>query len=210
MASPIADGTPTGAAPRPAPSSPNRRYAVVGATALVAVAVGSLIALTGGDDDGAAEQPSDSTVVVETVTTATTNAATTITAAATTAAETTTSVASVTTRLAITTVAPVVVQTQPTTAPVTLGAVLAGPTEATTGQELRWDVAEAPGATGGRWILTGPVTIGEGQDGWSPGNYFRGTWNVPCTCTLTLQVFDASGNAAFSNTITFVVSEPAT
>ncbi|MGD9792136.1 MAG: serine/threonine-protein kinase [Acidimicrobiia bacterium] len=103
------------------------------------------------------------------------------------------------------TVAPTVPPTVPaTTAAPTLSVKLVGPTEVQRGVDTAWTV-EAPLAVSGTWSLTGPVQINPGQDGWLPGNYFRGTWNVASTNTLSLTVVDAAGNSATAS-ITFTVT----
>lgn len=81
---------------------------------------------------------------------------------------------------------------------------LTGPTEVKVGEQTRWDVTAPATAVSGTWSLTGPVTIGEGRDQWTPGSWFEGTWNVETTATLTITVRDAQGNTA-SDSVTFTV-----
>ncbi len=226
-APPGAAGTPTvplpltaaihpSSAPGAAPRRPPRRAALGAAVALVVavIVVLTVVVRARGSESGASgtdPRPSRRTTVVPRTTqpAAVTTGQTTIavtTEPPTTAPPGTTAVAVVgTIGASVASGAPDVsvppVETYPDNS---LYVALDGPTDLAVGEQGIWYV-DAPGASIGVWGLSGPVQITPGMDGWTPGSYFQGIWNVPCTCTLTLTVYDQWGYTGFTS-ITFTVS----
>lgn len=176
-------------------SGGTRRWAIIGAAAVVAIGgVGLAIATSGDDARVGATASSTSASAVSSTSELTSTTAATTTSPSTTAPSggPATSVAG----SARTTVGPTTpVAGQPFTV------TLTGPTELALGVQAVWAV-DAPGAVSGTWSLTGPVQPNPAT--WSPGNYFAGTWNVPGTFDLTLTAVDANGTTA-TQTLVFTV-----